>query len=119
GNNLYDVVRRCKFTVVPSECYETFGLNVVEGFSCGKPTIASKIGAIPELIKDKVNGFLFEYGSEESLVKVVNCAENISDVNYREMCMNARALAENTFNKEIYYKKLINVYDEVILNKKR
>ncbi|NUN65851.1 glycosyltransferase family 4 protein [Pseudanabaena biceps] len=43
---------------VPSQWYETFGRVVVEAFACGKPVIASNLGALSELITSEHNGFL-------------------------------------------------------------
>ncbi|WP_303011373.1 glycosyltransferase [uncultured Bacteroides sp.] len=40
---------------------------IIEAFSVGIPVISTKMGAIPELIKQGVNGFLVEAGETESL----------------------------------------------------
>ena len=39
---------------------EPFGLSVVEAMACGTPVIASRRGAMPEIIQPHVNGFLVE-----------------------------------------------------------
>ncbi|MCF6157499.1 MAG: glycosyltransferase [wastewater metagenome] len=115
GNELSHVIRNCKFTLVPSEWYETFGLNIIESFACGKPVIASKIGAIPELVQDTINGFLFESQNVESLVNTIQRAENISHEEYRTLSNNCRRFIEVSFSEEVYYKKLMQVYSEVLL----
>lgn len=46
--------------VVPSIWQEALGMVVVEAFAYGIPVIGSRRGGIPEMIKDGVNGFLFE-----------------------------------------------------------
>lgn len=43
--------------VLPS-LWEGYGMVVAEAMSYGLPVIATKVGAIPELVKDKVNGIL-------------------------------------------------------------
>ncbi|HHT9109543.1 MAG TPA: glycosyltransferase family 4 protein [Candidatus Brocadiaceae bacterium] len=116
GKQLFEIVRNSKYMIAPSECFETFGLNIIEGFACGKPSIASKIGAIPELVQDGINGFLFESGNVDSLVKTIKLAEDTPGEKYLEMAISARNLVENNFNKEIYYKRLMGVYQEAILN---
>lgn len=42
----------CDFLVVPSQCNEALPLAVLEGMATGIPVIGSKIGGIPELIKE-------------------------------------------------------------------
>jgi glycosyltransferase involved in cell wall biosynthesis len=49
--------------VLPSICPETFSLVIREANLMGLPVIASRIGAIPEAVREGVNGFLFEPGN--------------------------------------------------------
>ena len=53
--------------VLPSLWPETFSLMIREANSLGLPVIASNIGAIPEAVREGMNGFLFTPGSVESL----------------------------------------------------
>lgn len=46
-------------TVVPSRCYETFGLVVAEAFAQGTPVIARDIGPLPELVRTADAGATF------------------------------------------------------------
>lgn len=55
--------QKANVVVVPSIWYETFGLVILESFKCGTPVIGSKIGAYPDLIENRYNGFLFEAGN--------------------------------------------------------
>lgn len=53
--------------VLPSIWYENFPTVVLEAFSFGVPVVGSKIGGIPEQIKDGYNGFLFTSRNKEKL----------------------------------------------------
>ncbi len=60
-------MNRAKAFILPTD-YETFSVVIAEALSCGCPVIASKSGAIPELINDR-NGILVDNNWEESLQK--------------------------------------------------
>lgn len=53
-------------SIVPS-FYEAFGYVVIESFSVHTPVVGSNTTGIAEIIKDEVNGFLFEPGNHEEL----------------------------------------------------
>jgi glycosyltransferase involved in cell wall biosynthesis len=53
--------------VVPTLVQETTGLVNVEAQAAGLPILASRLGAVPEIVHDGVNGFVFEAGDAEDL----------------------------------------------------
>src|SRR3569833_1510297 len=62
-----DRMARAEYLVVPSTGMETFGLVVVEAFSCGTPVIASAHGGLADLIADGVTGLLATPGDAAEL----------------------------------------------------
>jgi len=50
--------------VVPSVCYETFGIILIEAFRQGTPVLARRIGPFPEIVETSGGGFLFDAASE-------------------------------------------------------
>lgn len=46
---------------------EGLPISILEAMNYGMPIIASKVGGIPEVVKDKANGFLVDAGSEEQI----------------------------------------------------
>ena len=46
--------------IMPSVCYETFGIVLIESFRMGTPVIARKLGPMPEIVQKAKGGLLFE-----------------------------------------------------------
>lgn len=57
--NVLAKLRREAFaTIVPSRCYETLSFGALESMASGTPVIASRLGALAEIIEDEVTGIL-------------------------------------------------------------
>jgi len=61
--NIAEALSDQDVVILPSICYESFSFVIREANSLGLPVIASRTGAIPEGVKEGVNGFLFEPGN--------------------------------------------------------
>ena len=59
------VMRRAGAVIVPSLFYETFGYAVAEPMADGRPVVAARIGALPELVEHEATGLLAEPGDAE------------------------------------------------------
>jgi glycosyltransferase involved in cell wall biosynthesis len=111
-------LRQASFLVVPSEWYETFGLVIIEAFAHGLPVIASRLGAMAELVKDGVTGVHFEAGNPDDLgSKVRWLLEHPEEC--RRMGENARRESEEKYTPERNYQLLMNIYREVVDEKKK
>jgi glycosyltransferase involved in cell wall biosynthesis len=94
---------------VPSVWYEVFGLICLEAYSAGKPVIASRIGGLPEVVRDKETGLLFGAGSAEALAKkMVDLWEDAERA--REMGEAGRALLVTEYSPELHYQRIMGVY---------
>lgn len=114
GFKRHDELRRlidgAMFTLVPSCWYETFGLSCAESLSQGTPVIASRIGALPEVVKHGENGFLFSAGDVDELKKTIKEAVALPGDVYRRMSENARESVLK-LSGENYICKLLAVYN--------
>jgi glycosyltransferase involved in cell wall biosynthesis len=52
------LVARSRASLVPSAWPEPFGLVVIEALACGTPVLARRAGAIPEILRDGIDGFV-------------------------------------------------------------
>lgn len=64
--NLYFHAVAC---IVPSICYETFGVIIIEAFARKTPVIVRDLGALPEVVEDSRGGFV--YRTDEELLDAV------------------------------------------------
>jgi len=93
-------------TVVPSLCYENSPTVIYESLAAGVPVLAAKIGGVAELVHDGENGFIFEAGNAEDLVRVLKHAAT-----NREELQKMRQVAAKSvedFGIDNYIKKLVD-----------
>ncbi len=114
GLPLKELVDNAYFIVVPSEWYENNPMTIIEGYSSAVPVIGAAIGGIPEIIQDGRTGFLFESGNVADLKKCIEKACSLTDEEYASFSENALLFAKEKFNKENYYPKLIEFYEQVL-----
>lgn len=99
--------------VLPSIWYENFPRTLVEAMACGLPVIASRIGALAELVDDGVSGLLFEPGNVEDLAAKLRWAQGHPDA-MRSMGERARAIYEEKFTARRNYAQLMNIYQDAM-----
>jgi glycosyltransferase involved in cell wall biosynthesis len=114
GLELEELIRNAFFVIMPSECYENNPLSIIEAYNYGKPVIGADIAGIPELIENNRNGFLFRSGSSESLGSAVRSAAGIPEAGYIEFSEKAYDFAQEHFSVDNHYKKLMEVFNNVV-----
>ncbi|MDQ3181089.1 MAG: glycosyltransferase family 4 protein, partial [Acidobacteriota bacterium] len=63
-NRLRNLYRNTRAVIVPSICYETFGIIIIEAFSMRTPVIVNNLGALPETVEDSGGGFIYNNSTE-------------------------------------------------------
>ena len=99
--------------VLPSICYENFPRTLVEAFGSGLPVIASRIGALAELVEHGHTGLHFEPGNPDDLSRVMRWAQ-AHPQRMAEMGANARARYESHYTPDINHKQLLTIYRSAI-----
>lgn len=100
---------RARALVMPSVWYENYPRTLVEAFACGLPVIASRIGALAELVTHGETGLLFEPGDPEGLAKSLAWARSHPD-EMRSMGQKARTHYEHHLGAEQNYALLMDIY---------
>jgi glycosyltransferase involved in cell wall biosynthesis len=103
---------RAQALVVPSIWYENFPRTIVEAYACGLPVIASRIGALAEIVLEGRTGLLFEPGNAEDLADKLSWADKHPEELAR-MGRQARTHYEANFSPETNYRQLLGIYREV------
>lgn len=114
-NDIYDVLPNYDIAIQPSHS-EGFSRVTAEYMFAGLCVIAAKEGAIPELIQDRENGFLYEDYNKEELADLLRyCFYN---KNITECCAKkAKEKALLNYNFEKNFKKIIDIYDHILLQR--
>lgn len=95
-SDIPSVLQRSTIFIHPAIWEEGFGITLIEAMSCGIPCIAFRKGAIPEYIKDGVNGFLVNDVSAECLAdKILKVYQLWESKQINTIASNARKTAEN------------------------
>jgi glycosyltransferase involved in cell wall biosynthesis len=109
ASKVMDLMAGAEFLVMPSLWYETFGLVIVEAFAHAKPVIASRLGAMTELVQEGHSGLHFDPGDPKDLAaKVTWAVDHPSQM--RKMGQNARNVYEERYSAERNYERLMEIY---------
>jgi glycosyltransferase involved in cell wall biosynthesis len=94
--------------VIASET-EGLSLSIIEALASGTPTIASNVGGNPELIKNDINGLLFEYADVNKLAELLTLLMQDKSL-YQKFSQQSIALFEAQFAIERCTKKYLEEY---------
>jgi len=104
------------FSVVPSIWMEPFGMTVLESWSHGRPVVAHAIGALPELIREGVDGTLADPWNVEDLAhKLDGLLSNPKQAH--AMGLAGRQHLEDYFTHRRWLKEISVVYDDLLLQR--
>lgn len=100
--------------ILPSY-YESFGLAALEASACGTPVVASKVGGLTTVVKDKETGFLIPGQSPDLFVEKIELLLNDDKLRMR-MGKSARSHAEK-FTWDATAEKILGVYTKISKSK--
>lgn len=99
--------------VVPSIEPEPFGLVAAEAMAAGLPVIASRIGALPEIVDDHHTGLLFHPGDAASLLAAMRRL-SASSLRRIDMGRQGRERYERCFRIDRYIGEFTRLYEELL-----
>ena len=101
--------RRARFLIFPSGCYEGFGMAIIEAFACGVPVIASRLGAMQEIVDEGRTGLHFTAGDASDLAAQIEWAWS-HPMEMEAMGRAARAEFEAKYTAHRNYDMLMGIY---------
>lgn len=95
--------------IVPSLWLENAPLVIQEAFLAKTPVIASRIGGIPELVNDGINGLLFNPGDADDLQEKTQSIINNPGIieKFKEHMPKVKSMEDNTKEIEEIYTNLV------------
>ena len=113
-NEVVDLMSKCKALIFPSVCYEGLPFTILEAFSTGTPVIASRLGAMAEIIKDGISGFHFIPNDKNDLANAIDKFNQLNEKERQAMRKQARLSYEQKYHPEAHYQALLSVYQKAI-----
>ena len=108
-----DLMGASRCVLFPSEWYETFGRVAAESFARGTPVIASRIGAVAEIVDEGRTGFYFRPGDPQDLARAIDHAF-VSEDELSDMRREARREYEEKYTAERNYRMLMDIYENAL-----
>ncbi len=102
GEDKWSIYSQCQVLVLPS-LTEGQPLVILEAFGCGIPVVATRVGGIPDIVEDGVNGLLVKPGVAEELAKAMEDLAQDCELRQRMSTAN-RVLYSSRFTVERYVK---------------
>ncbi len=110
-SKIVEILSKAQAVIVPSIWFENYPMSILEAMSCQTPVIGSNIGGIPEMVINNKTGFTFvPHNSEELKQKILSIYNNFKLI--KNLGENAREFVEKNNNSEIYYLRLLKIYEK-------
>jgi glycosyltransferase involved in cell wall biosynthesis len=117
-DKLLEVFAKIDILVVPSILPEAFGLVVAEAFSAGRPVIVFNSGALPEQVKDGVNGFIVERNDtmalSEAMQKFIDNPDLVLDMS--KQILQVKTMQEYVDEIEKIYSTIIHKRHKAVID---
>ena len=108
------LVENADCMVLPSLWPDNYPVSIQEAFQAGPVVIASRIGGIPEMVRDGVNGLLVEPGDEAGIAAAIECLRQSP-----KLAARLRASAAETarlYDMRFHVAHLVDAYQRLLVN---
>jgi glycosyltransferase involved in cell wall biosynthesis len=99
--------------LVQPSLWEGFGLSALEGMAAGRPVVASRVGGVPEVIRDGVDGILVPPGDPVRLAEAMTAILRDPERAAR-LGASGRARARREFHVDRLVRETASLYSELL-----
>ena len=107
-------IGQARCLIMPSISYETFGRTIVEAYAMGTPVIASRLGAMAELVDENRTGWSFEPGDPHDLRRALQACLDQPASARSFMRQEVRREFESKYTASRNYEQLLAIYQSVL-----
>ena len=107
--NVDNILSQTDIIISTSQEYESFGYSILEGMSCGIPSVVTNVGGLPEVTKDNFNGFVIKNYDYKDFANKILILLNDKSI-YTKFSVNSF----NRFKSNFSINKMINSYINII-----
>lgn len=107
-------IAECSAVIVPSLCYETMPLSILEAFAQGIPVLASQIGILAEIVVPLHTGLLFDPHNHPQLIKTLVEWKSLPQEKLIAIRQNCRNEYLEKYSKHQVMAQLENIYLELV-----
>ena len=117
GKELDEIFYQSRLLVFPSLWFEGFPNVVAHAMACGKPVVATRLGALTEIVDDGKTGLLYDPAHKEDLVQKIEFLWNKPEL-CAEMGEAGREKARAEYSEEKFYSRLMAIYEKALASRK-
>ena len=110
-DSVHQAMRSALAVIVPSRWYENQPITILEAFACGVPVIGTRLGGIPELVTDGVNGYTVAPNDPAALAALMGALVSRPEDAIR-FGQAAKRLVENSFTPAVHLRGIQDIYAE-------
>lgn len=109
SDDLMAAIKGAELVIMPSRFYEPFGFSALETMALGTPIVASKSGALADIIPDEA-GLVFKRDDLKAMYRAV---EKAREFDREKLAKHNKKLIEKKYTPDIHYESLKTVYDHL------
>ena len=86
--------------------------TIIEAMSCGLPCVGFKIGGLPQMVQDGINGGLARYKDARHFAELT--LDTLVSSRYEQLCQEAHKTAVTNYSEDVVAERYIRLYEKIL-----